>query len=37
VGDTYTPELEVTWDAVSSPPKIETFRLGTFIVHEDND
>ena len=37
VADTYTPELEVTWDAISSPPKIETFRLGTFLVLADND
>ena len=37
VADTYTPELEVTWDALSSPPKIETFRLDTFVVLADND
>lgn len=33
----YTPELEVTWDALSSPPKIETFRNDTFTVLADND
>lgn len=37
IADTYTPELEVTWDAGSSPPKIETFKLDTFIVLADND
>jgi hypothetical protein len=35
----YIPELEVTWDELSSPPKVETFRLDSekFIVHADND
>lgn len=33
----YTPELEVTWDALSTPPKIETFKLDTFVVKADND
>lgn len=33
----YTPELEVTWDAGSSPPRIETFRQDAFNVLADND
>lgn len=39
VAGTYTPEIEVTWDALSSPPKIETFRddAVTFLVKADND
>jgi hypothetical protein len=39
VAGDYIPEIEVTWDAVSSPPKIETFRLDTekFTVKADND
>lgn len=36
---TYIPELEVTWDDSSTPPKIETFRdeSQSFIVRDDND
>ena len=35
----YVPELEVTWDALSTPPQIETFRddAVTFLVKADND
>lgn len=37
--DSYIPELEVTWDAASTPPKVETFRDDsiTFLVKADND
>lgn len=35
----YVPEVEVTWDAASTPARIETFRDSTefFVVLADND
>lgn len=39
VAGDYVPEIEVTWDNLSTPPKIETFRDDTqkFTVLADND
>jgi hypothetical protein len=39
VAGSYCPELEITWDESSSPPKIETCRddAVTFLVKADND
>lgn len=35
----WIPECEVTWDELSTPPKIETFRLDSekFVIKADND
>jgi hypothetical protein len=39
VAGDYVPEIEVTWDNASTPPKIETFRDDSqkFTVRADND